>query len=108
MFRGLEIYLDYNSVRVQEMVEIYLCDSFIYWKNKLVNIQRKIYPIIVMIFFSRALEIAMMHKKHVDTVLWKRHEYLLSTNQKEPKEAFQKLVTEVEPHHNVTFLEFGS
>ncbi|KAI5073537.1 hypothetical protein GOP47_0011550, partial [Adiantum capillus-veneris] len=45
--------------------------------------------------WDRALEIAMLHKKHVDTVLWRRGQYLLDTNQEETKEVFKNLKDQV-------------
>ncbi|MCO5553156.1 hypothetical protein L7F22_006677 [Adiantum nelumboides] len=45
--------------------------------------------------WDRALEIALLHKKHVDTVLWKRGQYLSDTNQDETKDAFKNLKDQV-------------
>ncbi|MCO5614629.1 hypothetical protein L7F22_068913 [Adiantum nelumboides] len=45
--------------------------------------------------WDRALEIALLHKKHIDTVLWKRGQYLSDTNQEETKDAFKNLKDQV-------------
>ncbi|KAH7441540.1 hypothetical protein KP509_03G042400 [Ceratopteris richardii] len=46
--------------------------------------------------WDRALEIALSHKKHVDTVLWRRDQYLQDTHQEESKKEFKDLRDQVQ------------
>lgn len=45
--------------------------------------------------WDRALELARLHKRHIDTVLWQRQKYLLRTNQRETKDTFLHLIDQV-------------